>query len=133
MLRSCALVALFVTCTSAQEYRLHRFDTERLSDAFHCEGADVGDLDRDGHVDVVAGPWWYRGPEFVERVPLYPAKPFDPKSYSDAFFSFVRDLDGDGWARRPRDRVSRQGGALVREPCRGRRFLGPARRLRRRR
>jgi len=66
-----------------------------LSSDFLCEGASVGDLDMDGDADVVAGPWWYEGPAFRERHALYPATPFDPAGYSDHFFSWVLDLDGD--------------------------------------
>jgi len=74
------------------------FETTQLSDAFLCEGASFGDLDRDGVNDVVAGPFWYRGPDFRSARRLYDGQPFDPAGYSDHFFSWVRDLDGDGWS-----------------------------------
>jgi hypothetical protein len=64
---------------------------------FFSEGAAAGDFDRDGITDVVAGPYWYAGPDFTTRHVLYPPHPFDPRGYSDSFFAFPRDLDGDGW------------------------------------
>jgi FG-GAP-like repeat len=73
------------------------FEATVLHESFFSEGAAYGDLDRDGFIDVVAGPYWYAGPSFAERHDLYPATPFDPKGYSDNFFAFVRDLDGDDW------------------------------------
>jgi hypothetical protein len=75
----------------------HGFRKTTLSTAFTCEGASHGDFDRDGDQDVVAGPYWYAGPEFSQRHQLYPPTAFDPKSYSDCFFAFVRDFNDDGW------------------------------------
>lgn len=88
------LLASVLSASSSQEVS---FRTQRLDDTFTCEGATAGDLDGDGHPDVVAGPWWYRGPSFSERLPLYPAKEFDPNGYSDSFLEWTEDLDGDGW------------------------------------
>lgn len=68
-----------------------------LSDRFHAEGANVGDLNRDGVLDVVAGPYWYAGPDFRERRAYYEPKEFDPEKYSDNFFAHVHDFDRDGW------------------------------------
>src|SRR5215471_5300214 len=52
------------------------FTKKTLSTQFLCEGAAFGDLDGDGKNDIVAGPWWYRGPDFTEKHSLYPAKQF---------------------------------------------------------
>jgi len=69
-----------------------------LSDAFHAEAGTFGDLNRDGHLDAIAGPFWYAGPDFIERHEIYaPAEPFDPLNYSDNFSVFVHDFDADGW------------------------------------
>jgi hypothetical protein len=67
-----------------------------LSTEFFCEGATYGDLDGDGTNDVVAGPYWYEGPEFTTRHAIYPEPVFVVEAYSDNFFAFVRDLSGDG-------------------------------------
>lgn len=69
----------------------------QLSDQFYAEGAAFGDFNRDGHLDAVAGPYWYAGPDFKQRHPIYPAGAFDPLRYSDNFFAFVHDFNKDGW------------------------------------
>jgi hypothetical protein len=74
-----------------------RFVKITLHREFYCEGASFGDFNRDGVTDVVAGPDWYEGPGYGARHALWPRTAFDPHGYSDCFFQWVRDLDGDGW------------------------------------
>jgi len=74
-----------------------RFERRQLSSDFTCEGANFADLDRDGRSDLIAGPWWYAGPDFDAKHPIYEVEAFDPHGYSDNFFVWPRDLDGDGW------------------------------------
>ncbi|MCC6409977.1 MAG: DUF5329 family protein [Planctomycetes bacterium] len=73
------------------------FERLELSTTFFGEGATFADLDKDGKLDVVSGPYWYRGPDFAEKRELYEPKPFDPAGYSDNFFAFTHDFDTDGW------------------------------------
>ncbi len=58
------------------------------------ESATVGDLNRDGRPDIVYGPYWFAGPDFVPR-------PFRPnhtaKEYHRANSDHVYDVDKDGW------------------------------------
>ncbi len=69
-----------------------------LSRTFHCEGAAIGDVDGDGHGDAVAGPFVYLGPDFARRLELHEPVASDPLRYSDSFFQWVHDVDGDGRA-----------------------------------
>lgn len=68
-----------------------------LSDQFLCEGSTFGDLNRDGHADAIAGPYWYEGPEFKKRHEIYQDGPWDPLRYSENFFAYAHDFNGDGW------------------------------------
>jgi hypothetical protein len=58
------------------------------------QSATVGDLNRDGHPDIVYGAYWFAGPDFVPRAyrPDYLAKEYI-RTNSD----HVYDVDGDGW------------------------------------
>ncbi|MBM3882985.1 MAG: hypothetical protein FJ387_25255 [Verrucomicrobia bacterium] len=73
------------------------FRTLRLADQFYAEGAYYGDFNRDGALDIVAGPFWFAGPSFQQRHEYRPVQVFDPKDYSDNFLTFAGDFNGDGW------------------------------------
>jgi hypothetical protein len=46
---------------------------------------------------VVAGPFWYAGPDFRQSHEFYPAVPLPTETTpSDSMFSFVHDFSGDG-------------------------------------
>lgn len=103
---------------TAENYYLHDFKRTQLTDKFWGEGATFGDLNRDGKVDIVSGPFWYEGPNFTKRHEFYPAtatfklKKADGaeqaiegfegalgvnNKYSDNFFAFIHDFNGDQW------------------------------------
>ncbi len=71
---------------------------QEIHDRFFTEGAASGDIDGDGIVDLVAGPLWFRGPEFTEKFQIAPPKDFPITVYSDNFISRVVDVTGDGAA-----------------------------------
>jgi hypothetical protein len=58
------------------------------------ESTAVGDLNKDGHVDIVYGAYWFEGPHFVPHT-------FRPNhvaaEYMRANSDHVLDVDGDGW------------------------------------
>jgi hypothetical protein len=77
------------------------FQRKQLDARYFSEGASFGDLNRDGKLDAVSGPHWWAGPGF-EKAQEYTAPkwvdPDKPGYVQEHFFSFVRDLNGDGWA-----------------------------------
>ncbi|MCC9603676.1 VCBS repeat-containing protein [Stieleria sp. JC731] len=81
---------------SAEDYELHRFETQQLSDTYFSEGAGAGDINGDGVVDVVYGPYWFAGPDFKQKYPIYEPVPQDKNRYADHFFAWVRDFNSDG-------------------------------------
>lgn len=76
---------------------LAEFEKKQLEPRFFCEGVSVGDINRDGHPDVISGPYWYAGPSFASRTEIYFPRPYPPASYSDNFFSWTGDINRDGW------------------------------------
>jgi putative membrane-bound dehydrogenase-like protein len=88
---------LVAVANGAEPYTLHAFQRIQLSDQFFCEGASYGDFNRDRVMDVVSGPYWYAGPKFTERHEYYPASPYDIAGYSENFFAFSHDINGDDW------------------------------------
>ncbi len=97
---------------------LRSFQRILLSDQFWCEGAAFADLNKDGKQDIIAGPWWWEGPDFGKRHEIYaPTATFQlalgektlvtvpgfegglgkKNTYSDNFFVFPYDFNADGW------------------------------------
>ncbi len=109
--------ALAVSVSSfAADYSVHTWKKIQLSDQFWSEGANIGDFNKDGKMDVVSGPYWWAGPDFKQRYEYYPAaKTFklgpiskipvpgfegalgQNNTYSDNFFAFTHDFNKDGW------------------------------------
>lgn len=84
--------------STAEEHRSIAFRKVVLTDKYYCDGIQAGDINRDGHADIVAGPFWYAGPAFEKVHEIYPAEALPPAdSPSNSMFSFVHDLNGDGW------------------------------------
>jgi hypothetical protein len=70
-----------------------------LNPEFYSEGINHGDLDRDGKSDIIAGPYWYPGPDYGEKRSFREPReaPFDTSGDSDCYSIFVHDLNQDGW------------------------------------
>jgi hypothetical protein len=76
------------------------FKRLQISDQFYSEGASYGDINKDGKVDIVAGPFWYEAPDFTKKHQFFEdaaTKSFDPRAYSENFLQFVADFNNDGW------------------------------------
>ncbi len=91
------LVVVFCVCSPlcAADYELHEFGRQQLTDVYYSEGVNIGEINGDGHVDVVHGPFWFAGPDFKQKFEIYPAKPQPRERYADNFFSWVYDVNGD--------------------------------------
>src|SRR6476620_6276786 len=113
-----ALLSVSTFCVSAKDYTLHSFKKIQLSDKFWSEGANFGDFNHDGKMDIVSGPFWYEGPDFKKRHEFAPANTtFKLKkadgteetvegfegglgthnAYSESCLVFTYDFNGDGW------------------------------------
>ena len=72
------------------------FSKQQLTDRFYSEGVAVTDVDNDNTPDVIAGPYWYQGPEYTQKRELAAPHAYDPRSYSNAFIMGSHDFDADG-------------------------------------
>ncbi|MDR2430156.1 MAG: VCBS repeat-containing protein [Puniceicoccales bacterium] len=97
MKRPLAPLLLLLALTSTAHTREVRFKKITLTNHFHAEGIHYGDFNRDGHLDIVAGPYWYAGPGFTQRHLIHPEQNHDPEQYSDNFITHALDLNNDGW------------------------------------
>ena len=57
----------------------------------------TGDLNGDGHADVIYGPYWFAGPDFATKYEIYRPVPQPTEQYADNFFSWTYDFNGDHW------------------------------------
>ena len=90
------LVAAIGAAPHALAQTVAPFERAHVSTDYWAEGADVGDFDGDGVMDVTSGPWWWRGPDFAVQHALYAGTSHPLLSYSPHFTSHVFDVDGDG-------------------------------------
>jgi hypothetical protein len=94
-----AVLAVLILAAAPAEDAVLRSNWKkiRVTEKFYSEGAHAGDFNKDGRMDIVAGPYWVEGPDFTKIHEYYPAKAFDPNGYSDNFFAFTHDFNADGW------------------------------------
>jgi len=89
-----------------------KWQKHQLSRYFWAEGACAADINSDGHIDILSGPYWFEGPDFRNRHVIYPEqKTFKSgaetipgfegelsgkNAYSDNFLSYASDFNADG-------------------------------------
>jgi hypothetical protein len=75
-----------------------RFTVQAISDYYYSWGTDAGDFNRDGHIDIISGPYIYFGPDFTSFKEIYPAIAVGPsKEFTSINHQFVYDVNQDGW------------------------------------
>jgi len=75
------------------------FRMQQLSDFFYSWGATAGDINHDGIPDVIAGPFYFLGPNFTERREFTAARSYSPSNnFPEGHNYFAYDFTGDGWA-----------------------------------
>src|SRR6266566_9802660 len=73
---------------------LHTFKKFQLTDKFWAEGANFGDFNHDGKIDIVSGPFWYEGPDFKTRHEFYPANATFKHKKSDGTEETIEGYEG---------------------------------------
>ncbi|MGV3761344.1 FG-GAP repeat domain-containing protein [Parapedobacter sp.] len=75
------------------------FKKHTLITEFISEGVAVADVNKDGHIDIIAGAKWFEGPEWKRSHDIYlEEQVFDGTTgYSNSMLNFTIDVDQDGW------------------------------------
>ncbi|MDZ4698598.1 MAG: family 16 glycoside hydrolase [Rhodothermales bacterium] len=74
------------------------FSLQRLDEFYYAWDTAVADINRDGVSDVVAGPYYYLGPDYTQRGEIYAGETFSPSTdYTPNMVTHAHDFTGDGW------------------------------------
>jgi hypothetical protein len=81
-----------------KEHTSPHFTEHRLTDFYYGWSATAADIDRDGNLDVVSGPFYYLGPNFTERRIYREGRIYNPATeYAPDMVNYAYDFTGDGW------------------------------------
>jgi hypothetical protein len=82
----------------SQEKVSPRFRMQRLNDFYLAWSAAVADINQDGILDVVAGPYYYLGPDYTVAREIYLGQAVNVATqYTPAAVNFAFDYTGDGY------------------------------------
>ena len=74
------------------------FRMQRISDFYYGWCAAAADINHDGVMDVISGPFYYLGPDYTERREFTAARTYNPSNqFSQGMVNFAYDFTGDGW------------------------------------
>jgi hypothetical protein len=80
------------------EYVSPNYRAQRISDYSYAWSAAVADINHDGVKDIVAGPYYYLGPDYTVRHEVYRSQTFSPGTeFALDMVNFAYDFTGDGW------------------------------------
>jgi hypothetical protein len=75
------------------------FRMQRLDEFYYSWGVAAADINRDGIMDLVAGAYYYPGPDYTKRREIYAAATYNPSTQyaGSSWLDFAYDFTGDGW------------------------------------
>jgi hypothetical protein len=75
-----------------------RFRMQHINDFYYGWSATAADVNRDGNLDIISGPFYYLGPDFKISREIYLSKTSNVTSQlTPAMVNFAYDYTGDGW------------------------------------
>jgi hypothetical protein len=83
----------------AAEKSSPNYRAQRLNDFYYGYSAAIADINRDGNMDVVSGPYYYLGPTFEIGHQFYAGISYNPTSEWPlaSMVNLAYDWTGDGW------------------------------------
>ena len=88
-------VCLVTLCGSLQAQEIP-FKKITLTKKFYGEAIHLVDMNGDGEMDLISGPYIYAGPDFTSKKTYYEAEEVDPHKYAENYFIITYDFNGDG-------------------------------------
>ncbi len=80
------------------EFTSKNFRAQRLDEFDYSWGISAADINHDGILDLVAGPYYYLGPDYTRRREIYLASTVSPSTqYPATMVNWAYDFTGDGW------------------------------------
>jgi hypothetical protein len=80
-----------------KEITSSRFTAQRVSSLYYGWGATTADINRDGALDIVSGPFYYLGPSFTERKIYREGRVYNPATeFAPDMVNLAYDFTGDG-------------------------------------
>ena len=74
-----------------------RFRMQTLNEFYYSWGPAIADFNRDGTPDIVAGPYYYVGPQYTTAREIYVGGTIDPGTAYFNGLQYAYDFTGDGW------------------------------------
>lgn len=92
----CTAASTLLLAVSAQSKDLSEIKWEKISinENSQFEAAGIGDINNDGHPDIMCGSHWYAGPDF--KITYFITEIEKPNTYYNDFANELMDVDGDG-------------------------------------
>lgn len=82
----------------APEKMADNFTKQRLDEFYYAWDTAIADINQDGTQDVVAGPYYYLGPDYTTRREIYIGQTYNPSTeYALNMITHAADFTGDGW------------------------------------
>jgi hypothetical protein len=84
--------------TATKEQLSPKFTSMQISTMYYGWSAAASDINHDGTLDIVSGPFYYLGPSYTERHIYRVGRVYNPAvEYAPDMVNFTYDFTGDGW------------------------------------